>query len=67
MLKSWINTLPPLLNNEFEKYITGLFEWAVPPLLYVLRKQCKVCIVSVSSHIHFVILHYGNKSEYKFT
>ena len=42
VLQSWINTLPEMLRGDNEKVITGLFEWVCPPLLYFVRKNCKV-------------------------
>ena len=46
VLRSWINTLPENLRAE-EKLITALFEWVCPPLLYFVRKNCKVCITHI--------------------
>ena len=43
LVESWINTLPDIIKDE-RKYITGLFQWAVPPCLRFLRKSCKVCL-----------------------
>lgn len=42
VLQSWINKLPEMLRGENEKVIKALFEWVCPPLLYFVRKNCKV-------------------------
>jgi len=44
VLQSWINTLPDYLK-ENEKTIKALFEWVCPPLLYFVRKKCKVSVL----------------------
>ncbi|XP_065670290.1 dynein axonemal heavy chain 12 isoform X3 [Hydra vulgaris] len=51
LLESWINTIPNILRVDQDKYIKALFSWAVPPLLYFLRKNCKEFVKTSDSNL----------------
>jgi dynein heavy chain len=38
---SWLDTLPPTLNEPQKEQITGMFDWLVPPCLRIATKMCK--------------------------
>ena len=62
VLASWLNTLPALLNAE-EKFITALFEWVCPPLLYFVRKNCKVAVIYLFYNTTYIYFYIWNNSQ----
>ena len=66
LLKSWINTLPDFIQNDHEKTITALFDWMVAPLLYFVKKQCKVRVLTEPSQVLFLLIFKTVVSCYSF-
>ncbi|KAL7754340.1 hypothetical protein RI367_000321 [Sorochytrium milnesiophthora] len=41
LMVSWLNTLPEGMQDEHKKLFERLFDWAVPPCLNFVRRECR--------------------------
>lgn len=41
-VQAWLPTCPPEWAKEHKKYILALFDWAIPPSLEFMRKNCRM-------------------------